>query len=117
MDASDIAPRPDLVAPVHLIKTQAQWFSTKSYADAIGHFGSAGSGTYLGPGLDLWDLSAIKNLKIGERVRLQFRGEFFNAFNHTSFSSVQSATDASNFGQVNGVHDPREIQLGGKLNF
>ncbi|HUN84617.1 MAG TPA: TonB-dependent receptor [Terracidiphilus sp.] len=117
MDASDIAPRPDLVAPVHLPKTQSEWFSTSSYADAIGHFGSAGSGTFLGPGLELWDLSAIKNVKFSERFRFQLRGEFYNAFNHTSFSSVQSATDASNFGQVNGTHDPREIQLGGKLYF
>jgi hypothetical protein len=77
----------------------------------------AGSGAYLGPGLDLWDLSAIKNIALGDRARLQFRGEFFNAFNHTNYSSVQSATDASNFGQVNGTHDPREIQLGGKFTF
>jgi hypothetical protein len=117
MDVSDIAPRPDRIAPVHLLKKQTEWFSTNSYADAIGHFGSAGSGTYLGPGLNLWDLSAIKNINVGERARFQFRGEFFNAFNHTSYSSVQSATDASNFGQVNGTHDPREIQLGGKFYF
>ncbi len=117
MDASDIAPRPDLVAPVHMIKSQLQWFSTSSYADAIGHFGTAGSGTYLGPGLELWDLSAIKNIRIGDRAKLQFRGEFFNAFNHTNFSTVQSATDATNFGQVNATHDPREVQLGGKFTF
>lgn len=117
MDASDIAPRPDLVGKVHLLKKQSEWFSTNSYTDAIGHFGSAGSGTYLGPGLNLWDLSAIKNINVGERAKFQFRGEFFNAFNHTSYSSVQSATDASNFGQVNGTHDPREIQLGGKFYF
>ena len=117
MDASDIAPRPDLIAPVHLIKKQQQWFSTSSYADAIGHFGTAGTGTYLAPGLELWDLSAIKNVNFGERFKFQLRGEFFNAFNHTSFSTIQSATDASNFGQVNGTHDPREIQLGGKLYF
>jgi len=117
MDASDIAPRPDLVAPVHLTKKQLEWFTTNSYTDAIGHFGSAGSGTFLGPGLNLWDLSAIKNLKFSDHVRFQLRGEFFNAFNHTSYSSVQSATDATNFGQINGTHDPREIQLGGKLYF
>jgi Carboxypeptidase regulatory-like domain len=117
MDASDIAPRPDRVAPVHMVKKQLEWFSQSSFADAIGHFGNSGSGVYLGPGLDLWDLSAIKNVKFGDRASFQFRAEFFNAFNHTNFSSVQSATDASNFGQVNGTHDPREIQLGGKVYF
>ncbi len=117
MDASDIAPRPDVIAPVRLIKKQSQWFTTSSYSDAIGHFGSAGSGTYFGPGLNLWDLSAIKNVNLGDHVRFQLRGEFFNAFNHNSFSSIQSNRDASNFGQANGTHDPRQIQLGGKLNF
>ena len=76
MDASDIAPRPDRIAPVHLVKKQAEWFTTNSYADAIGHFGSAGSGTYLGPGLELWDLSAIKNIKIRERATFSFEGSF-----------------------------------------
>jgi hypothetical protein len=117
MDQSDIAPRPDRVAPVQLTKTQGQWFTVNSYAHAIGHFGNAGDGTFLGPGEQLWDLSAIKNVRIGERVRLQFRGEFFNAFNHNSFSSIQTGLDAANVGQVNGVHNPREIQLGGKFNF
>ena len=117
MDASDIQPRPDQIAPVHLIKKQSEWFSTGSFADAIGHFGSARNGSYLGPGLELWDLSAIKNSKITERISFQLRGEFFNAFNHTNFDTVQGGADTSNFGQVNSTHDPREIQLGGKIIF
>jgi hypothetical protein len=117
MDASDIAPRPDQVAPVKLTKTQGQWFTVNSFADAVGHFGSAGDGAFLGPGEQLWDLSAIKNVRIGERYRLQFRGEFFNAFNHNSFNTIQTSIDAANVGQVTSVHNPREIQLGGKFNF
>ena len=121
---SDIAPRPDRVAPVHMLKKQTQWFSTSSFADAIGHFGSSPNGVLLSPGLELWDLSAIKNVKFGDRVTFQFRGEFFNAFNHTNFGQpslsgggIGTNTDSSNFGQVTAAHDPREIQLGGKLYF
>ncbi|MFZ0394062.1 MAG: TonB-dependent receptor [Terracidiphilus sp.] len=118
MDLSDIAPRPDLVAPVKRAKTQLNWFSTSSFADAWGHFGSSGDGVFLGPGLDLWDLSAIKNIKVGDRARLQFRGEFFNAFNHNSFDGLGTTTDATyDFGQAVASHDPREIQLGGKFYF
>jgi hypothetical protein len=118
MDASDIAPRPDLVARITRAKKELNWFSTTSFADAWGHFGSAGNGTFLGPGLDLWDLSAIKNVKIGERATFQFRGEFFNAFNHNNFAALGTTTDATyNFGQAIASHDPREIQLGGKLTF
>ncbi|MEA2257212.1 MAG: hypothetical protein QOJ51_37, partial [Acidobacteriaceae bacterium] len=86
-------------------------------ADAIGHFGNAGSGILVGPGVELWDLSAIKNVKIGERASFQFRSEFFNAFNHTNFSAVTTNINSSSFGQVTSAHDPRQIQLGGKLYF
>jgi Carboxypeptidase regulatory-like domain/TonB dependent receptor/TonB-dependent Receptor Plug Domain len=117
MDVSDIMPRPDRVAPVQRLKSQAQWFSTNSFADAIGHFGNSGDGVFLGPGLDLWDLAAIKNFKVGDRARFQFRGEFFNAFNHNNFSTIVLNTDFGNYGQATASHDPREIQLGGKFYF
>ena len=74
-------------------------------------------GSFLGPGQDLWDLSAIKNIKISERIRLQFRGEFFNAFNHNSFSGISTNTGSGSYGQATSSHDPREIQLGGKFVF
>lgn len=124
IDSSVIAPRPDQIAPIHMIKKQTQWFSTTSFADAVGHFGSAPNGPLLSPGIDLWDLSAIKNFAFGDRAHLQLRGEFFNAFNHTNFGTdalsgggLGTNTDLSDFGQVVSAHDPREIQLGGKLIF
>ncbi len=117
IDPSDIAPRPDQVAPVRLLKKQNEWFSTGSFVDAVGHFGSAHNGVVLGPGLNLWDLSAIKNFEMVRGMRLQIRGEFFNAFNHTSFSGVGSNTDYGSYGQVTSTHDPRQIQLGGKFYF
>jgi len=118
MDASDIAPRPDRIAAIKRAKKEFNWFSTTSFSDAWGHFGSSSDGLFLGPGLDLWDLSAIKNVNIKEGIRFQFRAEFFNAFNHNNFASVGTTTDATyNFGQATSSHDPREIQLGGKLYF
>ena len=117
IDPSDIAPRPDQVAPARLLKKQNEWFTTGSFKDAVGHFGSARNGILLGPGLNLWDLSAIKNFEMVRGMRLQIRGEFFNAFNHTSFSGVGSNTDYGSYGQVTSTHDPREIQLGGKFYF
>jgi Carboxypeptidase regulatory-like domain/TonB-dependent Receptor Plug Domain len=124
---TDIAPRADLVAPVHLTKKIDQWFSTSSFVQAMGHFGSARNGIFLGPGVENWDLGAIKNIPIGERFRLQFRGEFFNAFNHTNFggsaanpafpAGVDTNINDASFGQVIGTHLPRRIQLGAKLYF
>jgi hypothetical protein len=117
IDVSDIAPRPDRIAPIHMTKTLSQWFSTDSFAHAIGHFGDSGDGIFLGPGLDLWDLSAIKNIAVSEHANFQLRGEFFNAFNHNSFDYIDTGLDDSTFGQALASHDPRVIQLGGKFTF
>ena len=109
--------RADQVSSVHKTKTAAQWFSTASFATAAGHFGTEGSNPLIGPGAQTWDLAAIKNSNIGEHVRFQLRGEFFNAWNHNNFNSVDTVLGDSNFGQVTGGHEPRRIQLGAKLNF
>ncbi len=119
IDPSTASPRPDLVAGASLsgAGTRSQWFNTKAFTDAIGHFGNVGRGTILTPGLENWDLAGIRNFKIGERVSLQFRGELFNAFNHTNFTGLVTNVDSSSFGQLLTAHNPRTIQLGMKLYF
>ncbi len=115
--------RPDQIAAVHMTKTVGAWFDTTAFAPAVNHWGSEGSGSILGPGYENWDLAAIKNTKIGERVSFQLRGEFFNAFNHESFASVDNSLSdssfygGSGFGQLTSGHSPRRIQLGAKLVF
>lgn len=112
------AVRPDQVAPVHMTKSIAQWFTPASFAAASGHFGNEGSGSLLGPGLENWDLAAIKNLTFADRYKFQLRGEFFNAFNHTNFNGVDSSmADGAAFGTVTSDHVPRRIQLGAKFYF
>ncbi len=55
-------------------------------------FGNAGRNQYIGPGLQDFDLSLIKNTKINEQVKLQFRTEIFNVFNHTNFGLPDRTT-------------------------
>lgn len=113
-----ITVRPDVVAPLTGgPKKLTQWFNTAAFAPAAGHFGTAGVGTVLGPGLQNWDLAAIRNIKFGERASLQIRGEFFNAFNHTNFNAIDTSINDGSFGQVLSTHNPRNIQLGAKLYF
>ena len=111
------SPRPDQISAVQKTKTVGAWFSQSSFAPAVDHFGSESNGSLLGPGYNNWDLAAIKNVTFRERYNFQLRGEFFNAFNHESFSSVDSALADSSFGQVTAGHSPRRIQLGAKFNF
>jgi hypothetical protein len=69
-------------------------------------------------GINSFDLSALKNTNIGERFRLQFRGEFLNAFNHVFFGSPNTSPTSTAFGQVTSQTGyPRRIQLGFKLLF
>ena len=117
IDVVDIAPRPDQIAPVHMVKKQSQWFSTNSFAAAIAHFGNAPTGVLLGPGVINFDIAGMKNVSFGGPVSFQFRAEFFNAFNHTNFGSVVTNVNSGVYGQVVSAHDPREIQFGGKLYF
>ncbi|HYL61671.1 MAG TPA: carboxypeptidase regulatory-like domain-containing protein [Candidatus Methylomirabilis sp.] len=119
IDPSVVSPRPDLVLGQTMAgpKTANEWFNVKGWTDAIGHFGNSGRGVIAGPGFNNWDIAAIKNIRITERVNTQFRAEFFNAFNHPSFLGVSTNVDSSLFGQVTSTHDPRLIQFGLKLNF
>lgn len=64
------------------------------------------------------DFSLMKNIRFGESVRLQLRGEAFNIFNHTNFNGFSSTNVTSSvFGQIGAVRDPRTIQLGAKFYF
>ena len=50
------------------------------------HYGNAGNGILEGPGFQNVDASLFKNFRITERVKLQFRSEFFNILNTPLFN-------------------------------
>jgi hypothetical protein len=96
--------------------------------------GSLGRNTYIGPGLVNFDISVLKNTYFGEgeRTNLQFRVEFFNAFNNVNFREPYSKGGLvfadPVYGLFNGVWDPffgkilqaraaRQIQFALKLVF
>jgi hypothetical protein len=69
-------------------------------------------------GLNQWDLSASKTTAISEKVNLQFRAEFVNAFNHPKFGAPNTTPSNQNFGVITADSQwPRTIQLGLKLMF
>jgi hypothetical protein len=86
--------------------------------EQIGQLGTAPRRFFHGPGINNWDIALEKETKITERVNLQFRSEFFNAFNHAQFGEPDGKiNDGPNFGVVGGAGLPRIIQFALKLTF
>jgi outer membrane receptor protein involved in Fe transport len=85
--------------------------------------GSEGRNTFVGPSFVSWDTSLFKNIKITERVGMQFRAEAFNVLNHTNFQlpgaggSTNNRTNSGSFGQAGGTFNPRNLQFGLKISF
>ena len=71
-----------------------------------------------------WDAGLSKNFPFTERLKLQFRAEFFNVLNHANFmddsaslTNFQKLSSMSNFGAIRQAADPRIGQLALKLFF
>jgi hypothetical protein len=107
-------------------RTLEDWFNPCAFTQAApGKLGNAQRAPIDGPHFVNTDLSFIKHLPLPyEGMRLDFRAEFFNVWNHAQFylqggaSQMQDIEAASSFGVVNGtVNNPRVIQFALKLNF
>jgi hypothetical protein len=106
---------------------RSQW--TKQYFNPAafkarhdGTFGTSGRNMIYGPPNFNTDASLMKNWTILEKYQLQFRFEFFNAFNHVVMSNPDTNTGDSTFGQINGGSGndnvtPRVGQAALKLTF
>jgi outer membrane receptor protein involved in Fe transport len=55
--------------------------------DGTGHFGNEPRNHFVGPNFRNFDFSLVKNTKLGDKVNMQFRADFFNIFNHPNFSN------------------------------
>jgi hypothetical protein len=90
-------------------------------------FGNAGRNIVRGPGLQNWDLSFFKMFPIREQMRVEFRAEFFNVWNHTNLLFAPSGLIGAEpqpvefgtpqFGFPQGARDPRFIQFALKYYF
>jgi len=120
-----VAANPGCVAPAQ-VHTLKNWFNPCAFATAApGELGNAKRAPISGPHFVNTDLSFIKHFPLPyEGMRLDFRAEFFNAWNHAQFylqggaSQMQDIEAPTSFGVVNGtVNNPRVIQFALKLMF
>src|SRR6185437_9615219 len=91
----DYATRPNAIgSPVLAHPTVNEWFNLAAFAEpAPFTIGNAGRNSVRGPGMQNWDVSILKDFRFTESRYLEFRSEFFNAFNHANFSNPNANTD------------------------
>ncbi len=94
------------------------WFDISSFAaPGANRFGTAGRNGLRGPGFVNYDLSAIKNLRLAERYRLEFRAEAYNLTNTPRWGNPTNSVNNSSFGQILSASGERELQLALRLTF
>lgn len=126
----------------HGERTFDRWFNTEAFAlpnlpyetspgsnDWVIDPGNAPISPVRAPGQNNWDITLMKKFPLKSESRsLQFRFEFYNAFNHTQFSGIETYavfndTTAgfpqvnSDFGRVTSTRQPRVIQLSIRFEF
>jgi hypothetical protein len=120
-----------LVAPVTDVpfsggqQTIAQWFNVAAFdrksADQLASNVQTLSTRLSGvraPGVDVWNISGVKNFPVTERVKMQFRAEFLNALNHTSLSAPNTTPTSTAFGSITAANSqPRFIHFALKMTF
>ena len=71
-----------------------------------------------GDGINQWNMSMLKNIKITEQKMFQFRCEAINALNHAQFTNPDTNPSSSTFGMVfSEKSSARTFQLGLKFLF
>jgi len=105
------------------VRTPQSWFNRCAFATPAGAFGTEGRNILTGPGFTDIDFSLAKSMALrGENQRLQFRGDFFNLFNHPNFDTPNHVLGSSNFAKLlsangYGTKPPRQIQLSLRYGF
>ena len=84
----------------------------------LGTIGNAPRSICCQPGINNWDVGVFKGFQLREKLRMEFRGELYNIWNHTQFYSVDgNISDGSTFGLAQKVRDPRQVQFALKFVF
>jgi hypothetical protein len=116
-DLADVISKPSLTSGA-LGQRINKWFTTEAFKTAAtGTFGNVGRNILKGPGTANLDFSIQRLFAIKERMKLQFRAEFFNGLNHTLLNNPNATVTSSTFGRITSARDPRILQMALKLTF
>ncbi|HVI72014.1 MAG TPA: TonB-dependent receptor, partial [Pyrinomonadaceae bacterium] len=115
--------RPDVHGAVAVLGDVDQWFDTSVF-DAVARFGNLGRNAIVGPNFNNTDVSIIKNTYFRDALRVQFRAEVFDVFNHANFGRPGNTVGTPSFGAISSTRFPtgesgssRQIQFALKFEF
>jgi len=101
-----------------------KWFETDDFVmpDYSGSnpqwFGDSGRNVLLSPAERKWDISILKRTRVtGDGNLLEFRVQFFNAFNNVNFQQPGSIVGIPTFGVISNADNAREIEVALKYTF
>jgi hypothetical protein len=120
--------RPDVTGPLDQPHDPLHWINSTGLSSpstgGVLHFGNLGRNAITGPGFSNTDFSVTKNTRITESVRIQFRAELFDVFNHPNFGNPVLTLGSAVFGQIRSTRFPggdfgssRQAQFALKLLF
>lgn len=115
------SPRPNCLGPVSYPKQTVvggfMWFDPNvNFANPTSGFGNCpAQGPVIGPGYVDTDISMQKNFPLTESMRLQFRADFLNAFNHPNFNAPSTFIPGG--GLITNTQDARQMQFALKFYF
>ena len=113
--------RPNIIGPIYTpngnIDNYLNAANIKAPTDQTQPFGNAGRNIVRALDFNQLDLGIGKNFAFRERIKLQFRGEMFNAFNHTNFRNANLNISAGGFGQIRSTFPARQVQFALRLAF
>ena len=80
-------------------------------------FGNSSRNSFRGYAFYQADLGISKNFTVTEGVRIIFRSEAFNLFNHSNFTAPDGNVSNSTFGVITSTYPPRQLQFALKVQF
>ncbi len=86
----------------------------------LGTQGNSPRNAFVQQGVVQLNSSVLKNHRIGERMNLQLKFEFFNVINRVNLGGINTNVADFNFGRIlgqNGNAGPRTIQVGARIAF
>jgi hypothetical protein len=118
--------RPDVIGdPVSGVNRDRQaiinggvWYNTGAFVNPDrGFFGNFGRNAIIGPGDWNIDLGLFKNVQATEQIKVQYRWEMFNAFNHANLNQPTGNINSGSHGEINTLSGPRIMQMGLRVTF